>query len=90
MLAYDSTVNIFGFPGAIIQPLSPPDLISSVYFIPLARRLSQVPGVLVDSISFGSFRVAWDVRVRSFSSSYLYSMAAQKYDFLLYVVKVEL
>ncbi|KAI0722230.1 P-loop containing nucleoside triphosphate hydrolase protein [Cerioporus squamosus] len=60
VLAYDSTVNIFGFPGAIIQPLSPPDLISSVYFIPLARRLSQVPGILVDSILFGSFRVAWD------------------------------
>lgn len=62
MLAYDSTVNIFGFPGAIVQPLAPSDLITTVYFVPLARRLSQVPGVLVDSISFGSFRVAWDVR----------------------------
>ncbi|RPD66739.1 P-loop containing nucleoside triphosphate hydrolase protein [Lentinus tigrinus ALCF2SS1-7] len=60
VLSFDYTVNIFGYPGALIQPLSPPDLISAVYFVPLARRLSQIPGVLVDSISFGSFRVAWD------------------------------
>ncbi|KAI0723095.1 P-loop containing nucleoside triphosphate hydrolase protein [Earliella scabrosa] len=53
-------VDIFEFPGAMVQPLSPPDLITNVYFIPLARRLSQIPGVLLDSIQFGSFRVAWD------------------------------
>lgn len=61
VLAYDGTTNILGFPGAFVQPMSPPDLITNVYFVPLARRLSSIPGVLVDQISFGSFRIAWDV-----------------------------
>ncbi|KAI0824726.1 P-loop containing nucleoside triphosphate hydrolase protein [Trametes gibbosa] len=56
----DWSVNILGFPGALARPVSPPDLITSVYFIPLARRLSQIPGVLVDQISYGAFQVAWD------------------------------
>ncbi|KAI0650237.1 P-loop containing nucleoside triphosphate hydrolase protein [Trametes meyenii] len=58
--AYDGNINILGFPGSVVQPLSPPDLITTVYFVPLARRLSQVPGVLVDNISFGAFRLVWD------------------------------
>ncbi|KAI0353456.1 P-loop containing nucleoside triphosphate hydrolase protein [Trametes cingulata] len=58
--SYDGNINILGFPGVMALPLSPPELISTVYFIPLARRLSKVPGVLVDNISFGSFQLAWD------------------------------
>ncbi|KAI0327751.1 P-loop containing nucleoside triphosphate hydrolase protein [Cubamyces sp. BRFM 1775] len=58
--AYDGNINILGFPGAFAQPLSPSDIISTIHFVPLARRLSRVPGVLVDSISFGAFRLAWD------------------------------
>ncbi|KAI1786675.1 P-loop containing nucleoside triphosphate hydrolase protein [Ganoderma leucocontextum] len=60
VLAYDGTIDLLGFPGALVQPMSPPDLITNVYFVPLARRLSNIPGVLVDQISFGSFRIAWD------------------------------
>ena len=60
--AYDGNINILGFPGAFAQPLSPADIISTVHFVPLARRLSRIPGVLVDSISFGAFNLAWDVR----------------------------
>ncbi|CDO71396.1 hypothetical protein BN946_scf184908.g154, partial [Trametes cinnabarina] len=58
--AYDGNINILGYPGAIAQPLSPSEIISKVYFVPLARRLSRVPGVLVDDISFGGFNLAWD------------------------------
>lgn len=61
VLVNDYTVNLLGFPGAVAQPLSPPDLVTNVVFIPLARHMSRVPGVLVDQISFGSFRLAWDV-----------------------------
>ncbi|KAI0637987.1 P-loop containing nucleoside triphosphate hydrolase protein [Trametes polyzona] len=56
----DYNINILGFPGAVAQPISPPDLITTLIFIPLARRLSHVPGVLVDSISYGAFHLAWD------------------------------
>ncbi|KAI9001372.1 P-loop containing nucleoside triphosphate hydrolase protein [Trametes punicea] len=57
---YNGNTNILGFPHAVVQPLSPPDLITTVYFVPLARRLSKIPGVLVDRITFGAFRLAWD------------------------------
>ncbi|KAI0787146.1 P-loop containing nucleoside triphosphate hydrolase protein [Irpex lacteus] len=66
-------VNLLGFPGAFVQPISPPDIITSVNFLPVARGgQGQGSGVLVDDVKFGAFRVAWD-----------------KYDFILYVVKVE-
>ncbi|KAL1937719.1 hypothetical protein VTO73DRAFT_12872 [Trametes versicolor] len=58
--AYDGNINILGFPGAMAQPISAPDLITTVFFVPLARHLSPVPGVLVDQISYGAFRLAWD------------------------------
>lgn len=59
-----ASTNVLDFPGALVQPLSPSDLITTVYFVPFARHLSTIPGVLVDQISFGSFRVAWDVSAR--------------------------
>ncbi|KAI0700787.1 P-loop containing nucleoside triphosphate hydrolase protein [Cytidiella melzeri] len=63
--------NVLGFPDAYVQPISPPDIISSVNFFPMGRTgQGQGTGVLVDDVKFGAFRVAWD-----------------KYDFILYVVK---
>lgn len=63
LLSTDWNTNILGFPGAVIQPTSESDLITSVVFVPFARRLGQLPGVLMDQIKFGSFHVAWDVRI---------------------------
>ncbi|OCH90947.1 P-loop containing nucleoside triphosphate hydrolase protein [Obba rivulosa] len=60
LLSTDWNTNILGFPGAVIQPTSESDLITSVIFVPFARRLGQLPGVLMDQIKFGSFHVAWD------------------------------
>ncbi|CCM05578.1 uncharacterized protein FIBRA_07805 [Fibroporia radiculosa] len=66
-----ANIGFLGFPGALIKPVSPPELITSLAFVPFARRAAaQVPGRLVDQVKFGSFSVAWD-----------------KYDFLLYIVK---
>lgn len=61
VLFTDYTVNLLAFPGAIFQPTSPDELISSLVFVPFARRLGSVPGILVDRIKYGSFKVAWDV-----------------------------
>ncbi|KAF9821282.1 hypothetical protein IEO21_00890 [Rhodonia placenta] len=60
VLFTDYTVNLLAFPGAIFQPTSPDELISSLVFVPFARRLGSVPGILVDRIKYGSFKVAWD------------------------------
>ena len=53
------SINVLGFPGAISQPMAPHDLISSIVFIPLQRRIGS--GILVDSVELGSFRIAWQV-----------------------------
>lgn len=53
-------VNLLGFPGALVQPMVPHELISTAIFVPLQRRSGQ--GLVVDSVEFGSFRVAWNVR----------------------------
>jgi len=60
VLFADFSVNLFGFPGALIKPLEPSELITSLYFVPLARRLGKIPGVLIDQIKFGLFSVSWD------------------------------
>ncbi|EMD40855.1 hypothetical protein CERSUDRAFT_111434 [Gelatoporia subvermispora B] len=59
VLSTDYNTNILGFPGAIIQPTSQTDLVTSIVFVPLSRRLGQVAGILSDQIKFGCFRVAW-------------------------------
>ncbi|TCD70438.1 hypothetical protein EIP91_003519 [Steccherinum ochraceum] len=53
-------VNLLGFPHALVEPASPPDVISSLMFFPLARRLGDMTGILVDSVRFGLFKIAWD------------------------------
>lgn len=57
----DYNLNLLGFPGAYTMVLNPDELITNVMYIPLARRLGDIPGILVDSVEFGCFRVAWDV-----------------------------
>ena len=54
-------INLLGFPAALIQPLAADDLVTSLWFVSLGRHLGRSQGVLIDNISFGSFRVAWDV-----------------------------
>lgn len=55
-------IDLFGFPKAYMQPISPPELISNLVFVPLARSMGQSAGVLVDNVRFGAFSVAWEVR----------------------------
>ncbi|KAI0082447.1 P-loop containing nucleoside triphosphate hydrolase protein [Panus rudis PR-1116 ss-1] len=52
--------SILAFPNALIQPLSPPDIVSNLYFVPLGKHLGKSTGILVDLLRFGSFRVAWN------------------------------
>lgn len=54
-------LNITTLPGVYAQPLSTSELVTNVFFVPLARRLGAGPGVLVDDIQFGGFSVAWEV-----------------------------
>jgi transitional endoplasmic reticulum ATPase len=57
----DWRLNILDVPGVASIPLDESKLVTNLVFVPLARRLGEVPGVLVDSIEFGSFRVIANV-----------------------------
>lgn len=59
VMSTDYGINLLGFPSAAFRAMVPDELITQVQFQPFARRLGQVPGVLVDGIRFGSFHVSW-------------------------------
>ncbi|KAF8914171.1 P-loop containing nucleoside triphosphate hydrolase protein [Gymnopilus junonius] len=52
-------MSILGFPGASVTPVETSTLVTNLVFIPLARSLGTVPGVLVDSVQYGAFKVTW-------------------------------
>ena len=54
-------IRLLEFPGAQVTPLEKTPLITNLVFIPLARSLGTVPGVLVDQVNFGAFQLTWEV-----------------------------
>jgi hypothetical protein len=58
-ISLQGTLNPLAAPGALVQPISPDDIISRALFIPLARRAKPVPGVVLNDVEYGAFRVAW-------------------------------
>ncbi|KAF8165526.1 P-loop containing nucleoside triphosphate hydrolase protein [Crassisporium funariophilum] len=52
-------IDILGFPAAQVTPLEKTPLITNLIFIPIARSLGTVPGILVDQIQYGVFKVTW-------------------------------
>lgn len=55
----EGSVNLMSYPGALVQPIQPSELVASTLFMPVARRAGG--GVLLDSLYFGAFSVAYDV-----------------------------
>jgi transitional endoplasmic reticulum ATPase len=55
------SMGILSFPGVAAFPVDESQLVTNLVFIPLARRLGIVRGVLLDSIEFGSFQLAFGV-----------------------------
>jgi len=89
-MSADYGLNLTSFPGASTLPLSPSELVTNVLFVPIARRLGSVPGVLLDNVVFGGFKVAWNVRFFcSFRLDYCIKFGCnQTYDFILYTARV--
>ncbi|KAI0729314.1 P-loop containing nucleoside triphosphate hydrolase protein [Fomitopsis betulina] len=54
----EGSVNLMSYPGALVQPIQPSELVASTLFMPVARRAGG--GVLLDSLYFGAFSVAYD------------------------------
>lgn len=57
-------INLLGCPGIQVTPLEKTPLITNLLFVPLARSLGTVPGVLADQVIFGAFQLTWKVSHR--------------------------
>jgi hypothetical protein len=54
-------LNILNFPGITPVPLEDAPLFTSAAFMPLPTSSSPVPGVLVDNVEYGAFKLSWQV-----------------------------
>lgn len=61
----DWKLNILQFPGVNVSPLEKTPMVSNLVFVPLARNLGGLPGVLVDQIQFGAFQLSFNVSYQS-------------------------
>jgi hypothetical protein len=57
----DMRLDILSVPGVYAVPVNESQLVTNLIFVPLARKLGGLPGVMVDKVEFGAFRVAWNV-----------------------------
>ncbi|KIK04665.1 hypothetical protein K443DRAFT_675683 [Laccaria amethystina LaAM-08-1] len=56
----DGKLNILRFPGVNVSPLEKTPMVSNLVFVPLARSLGGLPGILVDQIQFGAFELSFN------------------------------
>jgi hypothetical protein len=56
----DSLLDVLRFPGTQATPLEKSPLVTNLFFVPVARKLG-IPGVLIDSVQFGIFKINWQV-----------------------------
>ncbi|KAF9481812.1 P-loop containing nucleoside triphosphate hydrolase protein [Pholiota conissans] len=52
-------MNILGFPAASVTPMANTPLITNLFFVPLSRSMG-IPGLLVDQVEYGSFKLNWN------------------------------
>jgi transitional endoplasmic reticulum ATPase len=57
----DFRLDLLKLPGTHALPLENVPLVTNLLFVPLARSLGSLPGVLIDQVQFGAFKLAWDV-----------------------------
>ena len=82
-------INLLGFPEVQIIPLEKAPSITNLSFVPVARSLGTVPGVLVDQVNFGAFQLTWKV---SFWLRLYYHihepMSIKDYEYIVYLIEV--
>lgn len=57
----DYRLNLLNFPGAYKIPMESTPMVSELVFIPLAKNMSPIPGIIAEQVEFGVFRLAWEV-----------------------------
>ena len=65
VMTRDLQLNILRFPGVKVSPLEKTPMVSNLVFVPLARSLGGLPGILVDQIQFGAYQLSFNVSYQS-------------------------
>lgn len=60
-LVMSQQLGVLNYPGLAVEPLEKTPLTTNLYFAPLSKRLAGIPGLLVDQVEFGAFRIRWNV-----------------------------
>ncbi|EDR12322.1 uncharacterized protein LACBIDRAFT_152223, partial [Laccaria bicolor S238N-H82] len=60
VMTRDLQLNVLRFPGVNVSPLEKTPMVSNLVFVPLARSLGGLPGILVDQIQFGAFQLSFN------------------------------
>lgn len=67
-MSSDYQLNILSSHGVYSKPIASSELVTNLLFVPLARRLGSIPGMLVDSVQFGGFNVTWKVDITFYTN----------------------
>jgi len=59
-LTTDPKLDILNHPGVLATPMEETPLVTNTFFVALARGFGAIPGLLVELVEFGAFKVAWD------------------------------
>lgn len=74
-----------GYPGVSIQPLEKTPLITNSFFVPLSERLAGVPGILMEEVLFGAFKVTWnELEFIQFTVTYPTGFGVNQQHFILH------
>ncbi|KAF9006566.1 P-loop containing nucleoside triphosphate hydrolase protein [Cyathus striatus] len=85
VMTQDYQLNILNFPGISVTPLEKTPLLTNLNFIPLPKSSSPVPGVLIDSVELGAFKLGWrDYEFLFFSVAYPLGFGISRQNYILH------
>jgi hypothetical protein len=58
----DLMLNTLALPGAHSEPFDS-EMVTDLFFMPLAKRLGGPLGILIDRVNFGCFKLSWNVSI---------------------------
>ena len=61
VMTSDFRIDFLSLPSVTAIPMPKTQLITNAFFHPVARRIADGSGVLVESVEFGAFGLAWSV-----------------------------
>ncbi|KAG6879196.1 hypothetical protein C0992_004435 [Termitomyces sp. T32_za158] len=62
VISTEFNMNILNHPEVVTTPVEQTPLVTTTVFVPIARGIGTMSGVLIDHIQFGVFKASWDFK----------------------------